>query len=61
MRRIILFVAALAAAAAAGGGWLFEGKFGRRGTGDGEFNSPVRLAVAANDNVYVADWRNFNV
>ncbi len=62
MNRIVLFLAALAvAAASAGGGWLFEGKWGKPGTGSGEFRSPVRLAVAANGNVYVADWGNHNV
>ncbi len=61
MNRIVLLVSALAIAAAAGGGWFFEGKWGSEGPGEGEFISPVRLAVAANDNVYVADWGNRNV
>ncbi len=61
MRRTALFAAALATASAATGGWLFEGKWGKEGTGDGEFRTPVRLAVAAGNNVYVADWGNGNV
>ena len=61
MKRIALIAAALAIAATAGGGWLFDGKWGKLGSGSGEFRSPVRLAVAADGNVYVADWGNLNV
>jgi tripartite motif-containing protein 71 len=61
MKRIVSIAAASAMAAAAGGGWFFEGKWGQPGSGSGEFRSPVRLAVAANDNVYVVDWGNFNL
>ncbi len=59
----IITAAALGALAAvyAYGAWVYEGKWGSRGSGNGEFSSPVRLAVAANGRVYVADWGNLNV
>ncbi len=59
MKRFALLAAALAAAA--WGGWQFEGKWGSFGSGNGRFRSPVRLAVAANGYVYVADWGNLNI
>jgi tripartite motif-containing protein 71 len=59
MKRFALLAAGLAAAVY--GGWQFEGKWGSLGTGNGRFRSPVRLAVAANGNVYVVDWGNLNV
>ena len=61
MKGTVFLLAALAIAAAAGGGWLFDGKWGSEGPGEGEFIAPVRLAVAADGNVYVADWGSGNV
>jgi tripartite motif-containing protein 71 len=37
------------------------GKWGRRGFGNGEFDLPNDVAIAANGNVYVADWGNERV
>ena len=62
MKRFIMSaVAAALAAVCVWGEWVYEGQWGSSGSGDGQFRSPVRFAVAANDNVYVADWGNLNV
>ena len=61
MKRILVAVAASAIAAAAGGSWSFQGKWGTRGSGEGQFIEPVRVAVAADGTVYVADWGNGSV
>jgi len=37
------------------------GKFGRRGSGEGEFNLPLDIAVAADGQLYVLDSGNFRV
>ena len=60
-RVLIIAVAAALAAGVSWGEWVYEGQWGTRGSGNGEFRSPVRLALAAYDNVYVADWGNLNV
>src|SRR5262249_12169883 len=39
----------------------FVTKWGNAGSGDGEFNSPIGVAVDANGNVFVADWENQRV
>ena len=36
-------------------------QWGSQGTGAGEFNLPWGLGLDAEDNVYVADWRNDRV
>ena len=61
MKKVLVIAVAAALAAAAYGEWVFASKWGGPGTGNGEFRSPFRLAVAAYDNVYVADWGNLNV
>ena len=63
MKRVVLFaaVATALAASAAYGAWVYEGKWGTGGTGDGEFNRPAGVALAPNGNVYVADSRNDRV
>ena len=37
---------------------MFLSKWGRLGTGDGEFNMPWGIEIDTNDDVYVVDWRN---
>jgi tripartite motif-containing protein 71 len=49
------------AAVSAWGEWVYEGKWGTRGSGEGQFKSPSDVAVAANRNVYVADKFNNRV
>ncbi len=53
----ITTAAALTALAAfyAFGGWVYEGKWGRLGSGDGEFNWPWGVAVAPGGDVYVTE------
>jgi DNA-binding beta-propeller fold protein YncE len=40
---------------------LLVKKFGRRGSGDGEFNFPTDVAIGANGRIYVADTMNRRV
>ncbi len=65
MKKLAITTAAALTALAAfcvWGEWVYEGQWGSPGTGNGEFRSPVRLALAAGTgDVYVADWRNLNV
>jgi hypothetical protein len=58
-----LTAAALGALAAfyAWGGWVYEGKWGSYGTGNGQFINPASVAVAPNGNVYVVDFGNDRV
>ncbi len=50
---------ALAAFSHAGGGYVFEGRWGRWGYGNGEFGHLHHVAVASDGTVYVADpWRS---
>ncbi len=37
------------------GEWVYEGKWGRLGSANGEFNFPWGIAVAANNDVYVTE------
>ena len=39
----------------------FLTKWGRQGTGDGEFDLPWGICLDSDGNVYVADWRNIRV
>jgi len=42
-----------------GGKFLFE--FGKRGTGDGEFNFPTNIFIGKNGRIYITDSMNFRV
>jgi len=42
-------------------GWVFEGKWGSYGTGDGQFDRPCGIDIATNGNVYVAEYGNNRV
>ncbi len=64
MKRVFIIVVAAALAAVALATPLhyeYAGKWGKYGPGDGEFNSPIGVALAANTNVYVGDWYNDRV
>jgi len=37
---------------------VFVSKWGTEGTGDGQFNRPIGIAVASDGSVYVADSQN---
>ena len=63
-RRLALIAALVIAALAAGSAsaaFVFAGKWGSRGTGDGQFNQPRDVAVAPDGSVYVADSLNHRV
>jgi DNA-binding beta-propeller fold protein YncE len=61
MRALICASAAALAAAAAYGDWVYEGKWGSQGSGNGLFNQPYAVSVEAKGNVYVADTRNYRI
>ncbi len=61
MRKLAIFTAAALTALAAfcaWGGWVYEGQWGSRGSGDGQFQEVSDVDVALNGNVYVADCGN---
>jgi hypothetical protein len=62
MKRLLTFgfVAALAASSAFGA-WVYEGKWGSTGSGNGQFNLAQGIAVAPNGSIYVMDTRNYRV
>jgi len=41
--------------------YSFVTKWGTEGTGDGQFNMPMDIAVDSSGNVYVADWNNHRI
>ncbi len=59
----ITTAAALGALAAfcAWGGWVYEGQWGSRGSGNGQFDDPGGVEVAPNGNVYVGDQYNHRI
>ncbi len=38
--------------------FIFDGKWGSSGTGDGQFNTPYGIAVYGNTNIFVTDFNN---
>ncbi len=61
MKRVLVITVAAALAATAYGAWMYEGKWGESGGGNGQFDLPKGVAVAANGNVYVSDTYNHRV
>jgi len=60
--KITAFVGALATlAASASAEFVYEGKWGSHGAGEGEFNYPRGVGVAPNGNVYVSDMGNHRI
>ncbi len=58
MKRLVLFLAAAVMVSTVLAGFKYEGEWGTRGTGNGQFNKPLGVDVAPNGNVYVADSGN---
>jgi sugar lactone lactonase YvrE len=57
-RVLIVAVAAALTAGYAFGGYTYEGQWGTKGSGRGQFVFPCGIDVAANGNVFVADSEN---
>lgn len=57
----VLTLAAALAASSAFGAWVYEGQWGSRGSGQGQFYLPVDVAVAPNGRVYVVEFQNHRV
>ena len=55
MRTVLIIAVAAALAAAAFGAWVYEGQWGSYGTGNGQFNEPLGVTLAANGYIYVAE------
>ncbi len=60
MRRITFYVMGASAVAAAvlGCTYVYEGKWGGFGSGNGQFDGPPGIAISPNANIYVADGGN---
>jgi tripartite motif-containing protein 71 len=56
MKRLGVFLAAVLMVSTVLAGFKYEGEWGKRGTGNGEFDQPVSVSVAPNGNVYVAEY-----
>jgi sugar lactone lactonase YvrE len=63
MRRITFYVmiASAVAAVALACSYVYEGKWGSFGSGNGQFDRPWGMALAANGTVYIADSGNYRV
>jgi DNA-binding beta-propeller fold protein YncE len=59
--KIATVVLAALTATTAFGAWVYEGKWGSFGSGDGQFSWPQGIEIAPNGNVYVAEYRNKRV
>lgn len=42
-------------------GVVFVGAWGSEGSGEGEFQSPIYVAIADSGNIYVSDWGNYRM
>lgn len=60
MKKVALILSALAAASAFAA-WVYEGKWGSLGSGNGQFSWPQGIALAPNGYVYVAEHFNARV
>jgi tripartite motif-containing protein 71 len=60
MRRILLVAAIFAFGVTAFAGWIYDGQWGSKGTGNAQFDRPIDLAVTTN-RVYVTDRGNSRV
>jgi tripartite motif-containing protein 71 len=62
MRKLVIATALCAlTAVCTWGEWVYEGEWGRLGSGNGEFDFPTDVGVAPNGNVYVCDNGNFRI
>jgi tripartite motif-containing protein 71 len=63
MKSTVFFVVAavVVAVTPALADWVYEGRWGSVGFGNGQFNLPEDVALAANGTVYVADRENYRV
>ena len=61
MKRVFIIAVIAALAAAAYGDWVYEGQWGKSGTGDGDFNDPGGVSVGRSGNVYIGDQLNHRV
>jgi tripartite motif-containing protein 71 len=43
------------------GDYVYEGHWGSLGSGEGQFNWPIGIALAPNGNIYVADKYNHRI
>jgi tripartite motif-containing protein 71 len=61
-RNVFLGVMVLVTAAIpALGDYVYEGQWGSLGSGEGQFNWPIGIALAPNGNIYVADKYNHRI
>jgi len=61
MKEVFIIAAAGVFATAAWAEWLYEGRWGSFGTGNGQFNRPEGIGVSPNGTVYVTDTTNDRV
>lgn len=61
MRTLRIYMILVSAAAFAGADWVYEGEWGRDGTGNGEFKWAYDVAVAPDATVYVSDFFNTRI
>jgi DNA-binding beta-propeller fold protein YncE len=62
MKRVLIIAIAVMLAATAFGAWVYEGKWDSYGSGNGQFDLPLGVAVTPDGAyVYVADTENHRV